>query len=127
MQVGIVDISSVDGEPLEDLVVADQVDASVWVRVLAGPSGGPGYESFDVNVCTPRWLEREIERTGPFVGRHLLIVNRWDAPIVRARLTGLFQTASGENWAELAEKLARIGAWEIEDYRPYPSTTLRYS
>ncbi|HTL41434.1 MAG TPA: Imm8 family immunity protein, partial [Pseudolysinimonas sp.] len=77
MRAAIRNLATIDGDPLEMASVADPGNASQWIRILAGPADGPGEESFDVNVCTPEWLRREVEQTGPMVGRHLLIVSRW--------------------------------------------------
>ena len=62
--------------PDVDLVThrpGDPGDVGVLIQILAGPSGGPGEESFDVLVCTPRWLDRRLRDVGPIVGRHYQI------------------------------------------------------
>jgi hypothetical protein len=105
-----------EGEAVESVRPDDPADVSEWVRVMAGPSDGPGEESFDVHVCTPTWLQREVARTGFIVGRHLLIVDVWDAAVVVNTLTGLFSGTFGGHWGDIAPKLCRIGFWEFEDY-----------
>ncbi|MCK2222051.1 Imm8 family immunity protein (plasmid) [Actinomadura sp. ATCC 31491] len=32
------------------------------VQMIAGPDDGPGDESFDFTVCTPQWLQDQVER-----------------------------------------------------------------
>jgi hypothetical protein len=92
-------------------------DDSATVSFFIGPAGGRGEESFDVTVCTPRWLTRELERVGrPIIGRHLLIVDRIDLRRDIEYLTATFQQFRAETWPELGAKLARIGGWEFEDY-----------
>jgi hypothetical protein len=101
-----------------DYVPVDPLDDSVSVQFLLGPDDGPGEESFQVSVCTPRWLSREIAAKGPLDGRHHLIVEPFDLGAAVDYLRGLFESLEGETWDELGEKCSRIGLWEFEDYRP---------
>ena len=43
------------------------------LQIIAGPDNGEGEESFDVIVCTPRWLEKTHARSDVVIGRHHLI------------------------------------------------------
>lgn len=102
----------------DEHVPDDPEDVGVLVQIMAGPVSGPGEESFDVMVCTPRWLERRVRETGPVIGRHHLVVESWDAGGIRRYLTGAVESVEGDTWTELAEKIGRVGMWEFEDYRP---------
>ena len=84
---------------------------------MVGPADGPGEESFDVLVCTPRWVERLVQEKGPLIGRHYLIVNQLDIPESVRFLAKQVQSLEAKDWSSLAEKLARIGQWEFEDYQ----------
>ena len=92
-------------------------DAGFLVQMLVGPADGPGEESFQVMVCTPAWLERYVDRIGPLIGRHYLIVQDFDWPRVRTFLQQAVETCEAELWHDLAEQIGRIGKWEFEDYR----------
>jgi hypothetical protein len=92
-----------------------------WVlglRLLAGPDDGPGEESFDITVCSLDWLTERVRRDGVVDGRHHLIVEWYDWPILRAYVERYVQQCEGATWREVAEKLARLGYWEFEDYKP---------
>lgn len=102
---------------LETYVPDDPEDVGVLVQIMAGPAGGPGEESFDVVVCTPRWLERWIREEGPLIGRHHLIIERYDGARVRLYLTEAVESEEAQTWPDLALKLGRIGKWEFEDYQ----------
>lgn len=97
---------------------ADTANDGVWVRMICGPHGQPGEESFDVLVCTPAWLSRKATTEGQFIGRHLLIQNRFDLSAAESYLAQLVSSMPDGNWHDLASKIARIGKWEFEDYQP---------
>lgn len=97
---------------------ADPGDDAVFVTIYAGPADGPGEESFDLTVCTPRWLSRKVRESGPVLGRHLVIVEPLDVGEVQRFLTRQIESQEAPDWSALGQKLGRIGFWEFEDYQP---------
>jgi len=95
---------------------ADPSDAGFLLQLMVGPSDGPGEESFDVMVCTPKWLSRTLLREGPVIGRHFLIVEWMDLPEIKSFLEAEVEKLNEPTWLRLAEKIGRIGKWEFEDY-----------
>lgn len=91
----------------------------VLLQVIVGPADGPGEESFDLIVCTPQWLSRAVRTEGPIVGRHYLIVERWDLPRISAFIVDAIETEDAPTWDKLGERIGRLGRWEFEDYQPY--------
>jgi Immunity protein 8 len=55
----------------------------VSVRAMVGPRGSDGEDSFDINVCSPKWLEEQVERHGFVLGRHYLFVPEYDPAKIR--------------------------------------------
>ena len=97
---------------------SDPADDGLALTMYVGPEDGPGHESFDLVVCTPRWLERVVrDQDGPLVGRHYLIVEAMDLERVLAFLREQVETAQAPTWSELASIVGRLGRWEFEDYR----------
>jgi hypothetical protein len=96
----------------------DANDVGVLVQMIVGPATEPGEESFDVLVCTPRWIDEQVQKHGPQSGRFLYIVDSWNSDVVLAALTEAVESEEGQTWADLAGKIGRIGKWEFEDYRP---------
>lgn len=94
----------------------DPLDDGQWVRLLIGPDDGLGEESFDVLVCTPRWLAREIERDGMQVVRHTLVMERFDLGRAVERLRHEVTRAPGATWQQLLLSLVQIGRWEFDGY-----------
>ena len=102
-----------DIEP-ESYVPEDPERFVFLVEMIAGPAGEKGEESFQFEVCSPGWL-REQARNGPFPGRHLVIVDRFDWPALVAYFDDLVARCTGRDWSEVTAKLSRH--WEFEDYR----------
>jgi hypothetical protein len=92
-------------------------DVGILVQIMVGPAEGPGEESFDVVVCTPRWLERRVREEGPLLGRHHVVMEEYDAARMRIFLTEEIESLEAPTWPELASKIGRIGKWEFEDYQ----------
>jgi hypothetical protein len=93
----------------------------IYVEAEIGPDGAEGADLFGVTVCSPLWLAEAATRENPkgfeFV-RHRLVVDRWDADLIRRAIGDLCVHATGDGWNEIATKLSRYLAWEFEDYKP---------
>lgn len=107
---------SLQVENLDSFAPEDPENFCVPVRVLVGPKGQPGEESYDIQVCSPKWLDSVCKREFFVVGRHYLVVSEYDFLRIRSVITRLVERVAGDSWDEVAEKLARIGYWEFEDY-----------
>jgi hypothetical protein len=103
---------------LDNFVPDDPEDVGVLIQVLAGPVDGPGEESFDIMLCTPNWLKSWVRSHGPTIGRHHLIVERYDFSRIREYIVTAIEAEEGATWQELGLRIGRIGKWEFEDYRP---------
>lgn len=107
-----------DLEDIANYASSDPSDDGIWLRLIIGPAGGPGEESFDVLVCTPHWLSRKVHADGPQLGRDHVVVESLDVGVVIEFLRHTVESVEGENWAKVADKLSRLGRWEFENYRP---------
>lgn len=102
---------------LSDFEPAVSDDFAFLLQIMVGRVGADGEDSFNVVVVTPKHLSR-MAAPGPISGRHMLIVTRFDAVAISNWVTTAVGSCSGNTWSEVAEKLARIGHWEFEDYTP---------
>jgi hypothetical protein len=84
--------------------------------MLIGPEGEPGQESFDVMVCTPRWILETYAGDEILIGRHMIIVFEYDFGRLKAFLEKRVGEIAGDRWKDLAHYLGRLGRWEFEDY-----------
>lgn len=107
-----------DALNLESFSPADPTSFSLLLQAMFGPEGNEGEDSFDILVCTPRWLALEVERKSLVDGRHHLVVGKFDLAQIRSFLVAYAKTCAGKTWPEVASKLSRLGKWEFEDYRP---------
>lgn len=89
------------------------------MTLVAGPKGEAGEEIFNFAVCSPGWLAREELKSADIVLlRHILLMKKFDFRKVRAFIERYVNGLEAPTWAELGEKLGRLGHWEFEDYRP---------
>ncbi len=105
-----------DADPLEDFAPTEPF--GIPVTAMIGPAGEEGHESFEFMLCTPEWFAANF-RDDVLIGRHYLFVRAFDyaqlESFVRAYCASCGEATS---WIPLAEKLARLGKWEFEDYVP---------
>ena len=117
MRAEIKRLFSSDVEDLEHFVPPDPTTFSVVIRLMAGPQGGDGEESFDFVVCSPSWLETTVNGDEPLLLRHKLLMRSFDFAMLRKFVERFVRGCEADSWDELADKLSRLGHWEFEDYR----------
>ncbi|MFL9840060.1 Imm8 family immunity protein [Sphingomonas sp. ST-64] len=89
----------------------------ISLRAMIGVAGEEGEESFDFDVCSPAWLDRELDDHPVVGGRFLLIVRDFKPAQIEGYVQKRIAHATGPDWPTIAEKLARWSQWEFEDYR----------
>ena len=109
-------VHSPDVQDLERYIPENPENFGFLLQAMIGPEGTEGEESFDIEVCTPKWLEEIYGPEDVVIGRHHLIVREYNY----ARLVGVIkkylQQCSGEDWTQIGKKVSRLGKWEFEDY-----------
>ncbi|HDR9154564.1 TPA: immunity 8 family protein [Burkholderia vietnamiensis] len=115
------EIKSLHSLQLEDRLINywpdDVSNFGTWIRAYIGPQEEAGSEAFDIQVCTPEWLKAQCATQGPTWGRHMLIVEAYDYDSIKAVIERYVAGCDGDDWAAIATKLSRIGAWEFENYQ----------
>lgn len=104
-------------DALEAYTPPDPERFNITVRAMVGPVEGEGEESFDINVCTSKWLEEQLENEPFVLGMHRLFVKAYDPPEIRKIMTRIIERFSGSAWNEVAEKISRLAHWEFEGYK----------
>ena len=96
----------------------EEDDFGFYVQATIGPENEEGGDVFGFQVCTPKWLANEYGKESVILARHIIIVFEYDFYAVRKKISDLCNKTLGNDWAEIAPKLARYGYWEFEDYKP---------
>jgi len=117
MEAALKGLSSSDIPDIEKYQPLHDDNFGFVLRALVGPSGHPGEESFDITVCTPKWLEEQYGSSEAVLGLHKLIVFRYDYLELRRFIEKYLMHCSGNSWPEIAQKVALLGQWEFENYR----------
>jgi len=92
---------------------------SLSLQAMIGPSHEESAESFDILVCSPAWLAREMSGISILSGTHKLIMNRYDYRVLRGYLERRVAAVEAPTWPELARQLGSLGRWEFDGYSPF--------
>jgi len=95
----------------------DPRDFCILVQAMIGPKGEQGEESFDITVCTPRWLEQSLTNGRALFGLHYLFIDHYDYEWIRGAIARICNSISGASWRDVAKQLDKYGEWEFENYQ----------
>ncbi|EGH43596.1 MULTISPECIES: immunity 8 family protein, partial [Pseudomonas syringae group] len=91
-------------------------DFSFLLQAMIGPADEDGEESFDIEVCTPKWIEKNLGADEVLIGMHYLIVREYNYQKIVRAIEKFLLDCSGTNWSEVSKKVSRLGFWEFEAY-----------
>jgi hypothetical protein len=114
MQAVLKGLHSTDLGDVETYMPEEEDNFGFVLRAIIGPLDGEGEESFDIIVCTPKWLMKKYGPSDVLLGLHKLIVFKYDYPRVRGFIEKFLMRCSGNTW----EEVGLLGQWEFEGYRP---------
>jgi len=112
------EIKYIHSPDIEDISTYQPEDTgcfSFLLQVMVGPNNQEGEESFDIEVVTPKWLLKKYDEDEILIGRHRLIVFKYDWDRIMRTINRHCESCNGETWSEIAEKVGRLGRWEFED------------
>jgi len=110
-------LHSPDIDSLPDFKPSDPDSFCFLLQLMVGPEFEDGEESFDIQVCTPKWILENHRREDVIIGRHYLLVMEYNYERIQQIISTFCSTCHGATWEEIAEKLGRLGKWEFEDYQ----------
>src|SRR5690242_13133370 len=70
------------------------------LQLMVGTEGEEGEESFDVQVCTPRWLLERYRGKGIVSLRHHVLVFEYDHDRMLEALRLMVESCTGSDWDE---------------------------
>ena len=118
MEAALKRLYSSDITDVENYQPKEQDNFGFVLRALVGPMGQPGEESFDITVCTPKWLAARYSDSEVILGLHKLIVFAYYYARLRRFIEKYLMRCSGATWEEVTQKVSLLGHWEFENYRP---------
>jgi hypothetical protein len=86
------------------------------LQAMIGPAGEDGEESFDIEVCTPKWMEKNLGVDEVLIGMHYLIVREYNYQKIVLAIEKFLLGCSGASWSEVSRKVSKLGSWEFEAY-----------
>ncbi|CAH1520230.1 conserved hypothetical protein [Vibrio owensii] len=92
---------------------------SFLLQAMIGPKGEDTSESFEIHVCTPKWLINNTVKTDILCGRHMMIVVDYNIKRIEQFISNYCERCVGNNWQEVEEKLRELGRSEFQDYKAY--------
>jgi Immunity protein 8 len=112
-------LKSIDfgGKNLSNFSPSSPNNFCIWLTLGIGPLNAEGSHLYQLGICTPTWLDNQIQNDGPISGRHMLLVNSFDEVEIRTFIIKTIEKCDSGDWAKTSIVLARHFAWEYEDYQ----------
>lgn len=109
-------IHSPDIENLADYYPDDPASFCFLLQAIVAPLGEEGEESFDIEVCTPKWLSENYQENDIVIGQHLLIVFDYNYDRIFNKIKSYIENCNGDTWDKITQQIGRLGKWEFDDY-----------
>ena len=92
----------------------DPDDFYLFLEVSMGVVGEVGEEVFYFHVCSPGYLARNYAIDGYALGRHFVIMMRYNYDLLKQIMDGIAERASGSTWEEAIREIGKHGRWEAD-------------
>lgn len=96
----------------------DDSSFSFLLQFIVGIKGKEGGDTFNIEICTPKWLLQNFETSHMVFGRGKLLVFEYNIQRIFKRINEYCESCTGDTWEVIVNKVSRIGLWEFEDYQP---------
>ncbi|WAC25279.1 Imm8 family immunity protein [Blastomonas sp. SL216] len=112
------ELRSLRGQVDEDLSDLTPVSGSFChtLRAEIGVTGEKGADAFEFDVCSPAWLENELDSLPILSGGSRLIAKRFAPAVVEAYVRKRLLHATGPDWQTIATKLGQWSRWEFDSH-----------
>lgn len=97
-------------------VPTDTEAFDVWLTARIGVQGEEGVDLFQLHVCSPAWLEAELQRESVIDGRFMQVTSRFDANQIESHVRMRVGATTGADWEAITIQLCRWLHWEFEDF-----------
>ena len=112
------ELRSLTGQIDEELSDLTPVSGSFChtLRAEVGVRGKKGTDAFEFDVCSPEWLEKELESYPIIPGGPRLITKRFEPAAIEDYVRKRLLHAAGLDWVTIAAKLGQWSRWEFDSY-----------
>ena len=87
-----------------------------WIEVEIGVEGQSGADLFQLFVCSPRWLNREVREKGAMWEYARVVIPAYDYLDLRSFVAKTVGAVGGKDWQEVVAQLRLLARWEFEGY-----------
>lgn len=88
------------------------------LQIIAGREGcSEDGESFDVFVCTPKWLLENHSEGDIVIGLHHIIVFEYTYKRMYDKISQIIRRINATSWQEFGLEFGKFGRWEFENYQ----------
>jgi hypothetical protein len=114
MEAELRSLSTQDGEVLANIQPTEDAFC-ITVRAEIGSKGNRGADLFDFDVCSPSWLDAELDRYEALPGGKRLFMREFNANAVEQYVRKRIRHATGETWNDVARNIGEWARWEFAD------------
>jgi len=114
MQAVLKGLHSTDIADVATYVPDEEDNFGFVLRAMVGPMNSEGEESFDIIVCTPRWLLDKYGTSDVLLGLHKLIVFKYDYHRLRNSLKNILCAAQGTLGKKSHKKSACLASGSLK-------------
>lgn len=111
-------VHSPDVQDIELYVPPEPGMFGLLVQLMIGPEGHDGEESFEVVLCTPRWLAERVKEARVLSLRHHLLVDSWDWDSILHYVERFLDSVEAQSWPQVAAIIGRLGRWDLLPHWP---------
>jgi len=111
------DTADAEGGDLRAFRPEDGEHFTLAVTAFHWPGERPRRRAISIHCLLSELVGRGATPEALCVSAAQLPLDRWDPELVERAIGDLCRRTEGENWHDIAVKLARYGHWEFEDYR----------
>jgi len=97
-----------------DWKVPDPYDFNVYFTMVIGSKGSTAADLFYGQVCSPKWLAKQVSAGRVFFAYRLTIMEKYDYGLLERSVGEYCARCNGSSWDEVVQKLSLIGGWEFD-------------
>lgn len=117
MRADLKNLHSPDILDLKNYVPNEEDNFGFLLQMIVGRKSYPNDgESFDIFICTPKWLQENKKQQKLVIGLHYIILFEYSYELLYTRLKQLVESMDGKSWQHICYQLSKIGKWEFEGY-----------